>query len=168
MVTSLRQDSLDSAKSSIIHNAIPNMKLNLNKNIPAPLTPAEKIKAKFYGPVQVWRVTTEGDCEGRTTRDLGEFYGHIAEIAFSLADKVYYSLHFSPVERVFPRVNRPYYDATKKSVWIRLDIKSGTWDMDSDERARWIADWMDVKDEVKTVGALPGCQYYASVHISLI
>lgn len=57
-------------------------------------------------------VTTEGDCEGRTTKHLGTYTGFIDEIAFGLADKQYYSLRFRettkdelPVDRGAKRVN---------------------------------------------------------------
>lgn len=42
----------------------------------------------------VWSVTTEGDEEGRTTKDLGIHEGYIDEIAFALADKAMYRLYF--------------------------------------------------------------------------
>jgi len=43
-----------------------------------------------------WRVTTEGDVEGRTTRDLGVHVGHVADIAATLAPLVHYGLDFRP------------------------------------------------------------------------
>lgn len=42
----------------------------------------------------VWEVTTEGDCEGRTTRELGIYQGNISDIAVYLKDKVGYTLRF--------------------------------------------------------------------------
>lgn len=42
----------------------------------------------------VWAVSTEGDEEGRTSEDLGIHEGYIDEIAFALADKAMYELHF--------------------------------------------------------------------------
>lgn len=47
--------------------------------------------------LKMYHVTTEGDCEGRSTTDLGIWEGDIADIAFHLADKSYYSLNFSPI-----------------------------------------------------------------------
>ena len=44
-------------------------------------------------PVGWWNVTTEGDVEGHTTKQLGIHYGHVAEIAFSL-ECTGYSLRF--------------------------------------------------------------------------
>jgi hypothetical protein len=43
----------------------------------------------------IWVVTTEGDCEGRSTRNLGIYNGVVEEIALHLADKVEYQLNFS-------------------------------------------------------------------------
>ena len=51
----------------------------------------------IYG---TWQVTTEGDCEGRSIKNLGQHTGYIDEIALHLADKCYYSLTFEVVEPV--------------------------------------------------------------------
>ena len=45
-------------------------------------------------PVGLWHVTTEGDCEGRSVKDLGYHKGHIIDIAHKLSGENYYSLHF--------------------------------------------------------------------------
>jgi hypothetical protein len=64
---------------------------------------------KQYGQAYgIWKVTTEGDCEGRSTRDLGIFKGFIDEIALHLADRCYYTLDFKPVklqEEFSPKAN---------------------------------------------------------------
>lgn len=49
-------------------------------------------------PVGTWEVTTEGDCEGKTTRRLGTFTGHVADIAATLAPQKEYGLTFTPVK----------------------------------------------------------------------
>ena len=54
-----------------------------------------------------WEVTTEGDCEGRTTRNLGTYYGWLDEIAFKLASQSYYSLRFSKVDQKIYLDNSP-------------------------------------------------------------
>lgn len=51
-------------------------------------------KSKAYG---TWAVTTEGDVEGRTVRQLGTHTGYIDEIALYLADRAYYKLSFKAV-----------------------------------------------------------------------
>lgn len=93
----------------------------------------EKLKPlpiKFKSPIGKWIVTTEGDVEGRTIRDLGVYEGHIADIAFKLGGESYYSLHFSSF------VTKPTSKMKSSSqVSIVLDISSGTWDMNNEERA---------------------------------
>ena len=53
-----------------------------------------------YNPIGWWNVSTEGDCEGRSTDQLGTHYGHVAEIAFALRKKSGYSLRFEPSKRL--------------------------------------------------------------------
>lgn len=48
--------------------------------------------------MSIYKVTTEGDCEGRTTRDLGVWQGDIIDIALGLADQCAYSLTFKEIE----------------------------------------------------------------------
>lgn len=64
----------------------------------------------------------EGDVEGRTTRHLGTFIGHVDEIALYLADKQYYGLRFRLVDRPLK------YKPTKKEVHVSFDIDTGTWE----------------------------------------
>jgi hypothetical protein len=47
--------------------------------------------------MKLYRVTTEGDCEGRTIKDLGIHSGNPAIIALNLADKAFYGLSFKEV-----------------------------------------------------------------------
>ena len=107
---------------------------------------------KAYG---IWQVTTEGDCEGRTTRHLGTFEGYVDEIALYLADKCY-SLMFRPV--VIPTELHP----TKNEVSVYFDIDSGTWDMSNQKRA--IEFGQLLKD--RPVEVEEG-QYFASVKIRI-
>lgn len=66
----------------------------------------------------IWEVTTEGDCEGRTTLNLGIHEGFIDEIAFKLADQVGYKLRFTWVDA--KRVNEMH--AVTTEVHISLAI----------------------------------------------
>jgi hypothetical protein len=50
-------------------------------------------------PMGLWRVTTEGDEEGRTVRSLGIHEGHLGEIMLALSPATFYSL--AP-QRVYP------------------------------------------------------------------
>ena len=52
----------------------------------------------FMEPYGLWEVSTEGDCEGRSVRKLGIFRGNYQDIAFALADKCYYVLHFKRLD----------------------------------------------------------------------
>lgn len=83
----------------------------------------------IYG---TWKVTTEGDCEGRTVKNLGIFIGNIDDIALHLADKNYYSLNFQKVEDI----DKIKYSDKRNKVDIALDIESKTWDMTSEERVK--------------------------------
>lgn len=69
-----------------------------------------------------WEVTTEGDVEGRTTKNLGTFTGYIDEIALFLANKCYYSLHF---KKIVPVTS---FHPNGFKVSVQLDISSGTWE----------------------------------------
>jgi hypothetical protein len=145
------------------------MKLKLNtKNLnkPKPLVP---YNSPYKSPIGYWKVTTEGDCEGRTTTDLGCFYGHVAEIAFSLADRCLYSLRFTPGDENLGGVGfRPAYEAKKKSVWISLGVDSYTWGMSSESRAVWFQKWLDITNPViKVLGKSESACYYASVYLEL-
>lgn len=61
-----------------------------------------------------WQVTTEGDVEGRTIKNLGTFTGYVDEIALYLADKCYYTLEFKRVALV------KEFKPTKSVVNIRV------------------------------------------------
>ena len=93
------------------------------------------IKAPYDNVYGVWKVTTEGDCEGRSTRDLGTHIGYIDEIAFALADKCYYSLSFKAIDPIDMTPKR-------KNVNIHLCIDSGTWNMEPKNRAIEIGNLM--------------------------
>lgn len=88
------------------------------------------IKAPYNKINGLWRVTTEGDCEGRSIKDLGIYEGNIDELAFALADKCMYALKFSAVDPIELDMSPKC-----KTVDIQLNISSGTWDMKSTTRA---------------------------------
>ena len=75
----------------------------------------------YTSPYGVWRVTTEGDIEGRTTKELGTHEGYVDEIALALADKRgSWSLNFQLVEPM----PRPY-EPKKSEITINLHPESG-------------------------------------------
>lgn len=110
-------------------------------------------KNAYSDPFGYWEVTTEGDCEGKTVRNLGVHKGYIDEIAFALADQCYYSLRFKAVN---PQglVRTP--KATE--VVISLDISSGTWDLSKEGQVASLVTLLKDRD----VSVKPG-MYYASV-----
>lgn len=69
----------------------------------------------YDNPIGYWRVTTEGDCEGRSTTVLGIFYGHIADIARAFTNRVMYKLEFTSID---PHSGLPEPDPQKTSAEI--------------------------------------------------
>ncbi len=132
------------------------MKLFLNTIIPVPVYPLTKIKG-FSSPVGWWTVTTEGDVEGRTTNKLGEFYGHIAEIAFHLADKASWKLTFRPFE-TRKLGKRLILQATKKGVWV---------DINGIKNAVSLAKWLDAEG-IKVSEKTTKANLYGAVYLELI
>lgn len=70
-----------------------------------------------FNPEGVWKVTTEGDCEGRSTRQLGTYEGHILDVVRQLAGQAYYQLTF---ERVKPEVAIRRYKGSRRSVQFHV------------------------------------------------
>jgi len=69
---------------------------------------------EYRNTYNTWHVTTEGDCNAFTTRDLGIHRGQIDEIAKALAHKSNYKLSFEPVKiSVVP-------ESARQSVCIEL------------------------------------------------
>ena len=133
------------------------------KHIPNKIKLPEK--TGFESPVGWWDVTTEGDCEGRRTTKLGQHYGHVAEIAFYLANKSYYGLHFSPItEKLKKPSKRMHYMASGTTVNVQLNIDSGTWSMDKLYRTAWMRGWLDANEDIKVSDS----NYYACTKIELL
>lgn len=113
---------------------------------------------KEYSVYGVFKVTTEGDCEGRSVRDLGTYKGYIDEIAFALADKCYYSLTFHQIN---PEEHKLDMTPKRKEVVITLDIDSGTWDLEEKDRIKYFKNLFKDRDiEVSN------SNFYASAKIS--
>jgi hypothetical protein len=107
-----------------------------------------------YSAKGAWHVTTEGDCEGKSTHDLGVHEGYLDDIAFALGRQAYYSLTFSAA--------KPLPDPVKtqpvREVCVKLDIDSGTWDLKSPERVAYFRNLLAGRDV-----AVTGSQFFASV-----
>jgi len=109
----------------------------------------------LYG---TWVVTTEGDCEGRSIRNLGTHTGWLDTIALNLAKNVYYSLRFKKVEPNIDAEKLP----TATEVSVSMDIDSGTWDMKNDERAKVLREVFKDRPVV-----IKESNFYASFIISI-
>jgi hypothetical protein len=103
-----------------------------------------------------WKVTTEGDCEGRTTSQLGTYEGYLDDIAFALANRAMYGLRFTPLNP--SELRNQHAKATK--VEISLDIETGTWDMKGKERVEYFRQMLMGRDVYVKEG-----QYFACVEL---
>lgn len=70
---------------------------NLRRQIAEAEAQLKQIEQDNFNPYGVWEVTTEGDCEGRSTKRLGRHEGNIFDIAKSLGSQSFYSLNFKRV-----------------------------------------------------------------------
>lgn len=134
-------------------------KLKLNKTI----APEKSVLEKWAkSPVGWWKVTTEGDCEGRSIDQLGTHYGHIAEIAFGLERGGGYSL-------TFEKTNEPngvYWsdkDHHKERQAKRNKVNISLPPITSKGFENEIAKWLDCP-EVK----VNPCNYYGAYTLELI
>lgn len=107
-----------------------------------------------WKPEGLWHVSTQGDEEGRSTKQLGIHEGHIADIAYSLSGEVYYDLHFRPVQAL-AEVNRR---APKTNVHVVLD-DSGTTSMLSEARQAYFREMLKGRTDVK----IKPSNYYGAV-----
>lgn len=100
-----------------------------------------------------WQVTTEGDCEGRSIRHLGVHVGNIDDIAFALASQAYYGLRFELVE---PTVVSEY-EPTGTKIEVSIDVKSGTWDMNKNDRIAYFKRMLRGRDVTVKSGTYYSC-----------
>lgn len=54
---------------------------------------------RFESPVGLWRLTTEGDVEGRSTKTIVTEYGHIGDILVKHGDAAYYTISVDLVSK---------------------------------------------------------------------
>jgi len=88
------------------------------------------VSSAYRKVLGTWHVTTEGDCEGKSTRDLGIHTGYVDEIARSLGAAAMYSLQFKAL--TIPKEHTP--DSKVKQVSVSFDIDSKTWDLTPEQR----------------------------------
>lgn len=111
------------------------------------------MKTEAYG---TWIVTTEGDCEGRSTRQLGTHTGYFDEIAFALAKQAYYGLRFDAVDPLRLKKAPP----TATSVQVSMGIETGSWDMTPKARVQHFREMLAGRDVIVKEGT-----YYACVEL---
>ena len=110
-------------------------------------------------PIGLWKVTTEGDCEGRTTKNLGVHEGHIVDIAKKLSGEAYYVLRFENSKEAAPAKLKP----ACAYVEISLSISTGTWDMPSVEREEAFKKWLSKSPAKNTDYSIHRGNYFASI-----
>lgn len=111
--------------------------------------------AGTWPSLALWHVTTEGDCEGRTTRDLGVHFGQLDDIAFALSGSSCYKLQFDLVDPKDWARNSP-----KTEVFVGLGIESKTWDLRGEALADYFRRMLDGRDVAVQIG-----NYHASVKL---
>lgn len=119
----------------------------------------------YSNPLGVWKVTTEGDVEGRSTEQLGTYAGYLDFIAYQLADKAYYSLEFtklSPQPYIQPIKARPITGEVE--VHVQLNIESGTWGPSKEEEEHRYKFFLYMLKDREHVSIRKG-QYYSSVRL---
>ena len=127
------------------------MKLKLEKFIEPQkfFEPPPKGSQKYANPIGWWKVFSDGDEEGRSARELGEYYGHVAEIAFSIEQDALYDYRFIPSEKTLEPENYPTYIPKRKFAHISLGVDSNTWGLDrGQKRIEWWKNWLDSEDIV--------------------
>ena len=110
----------------------------------------------YKNPYGIWIVTTEGDCEGRSTRHLGVFQGYIDDIAFALAEKCCYSLEFEKVCTDIPVPKRALDEVN-----VTLDINPETWKLSPIDRIGFFRNMLQDRNTFVSKGSA-----YASVTLS--
>ena len=147
---------LEDLSTSELENELARRKLEREKEKPLPLS-----ESWPNSPIGRWQVTTEGDCEGRTTKQLGTYDGHVADIAFRLGNCGGYQLAFNP-DKPLPELPPQLRDKTK-TIHISLGIESGTWNFDSKVRSASVGDWLASKPAKDVNFNVSESNYYAGV-----
>ncbi|MFA5999987.1 MAG: hypothetical protein WC783_03360 [Candidatus Paceibacterota bacterium] len=95
----------------------------------------DKHDVDYTNPYGIWRVTTEGDCEGKSTRDLGTYEGRLDEIAYGLRDKQYYKLRFEKLKDMTPaQMSTFIIDFNEEAeVMVSFSSDSKTWDLNPEQ-----------------------------------
>lgn len=132
-------------------------KLKIDRNI----APEKNALQKWSeSPIGWWKVTTEGDVEGRSTTQLGTHYGHIAEIALSLKGCCYSLLFEKAKEPNGVHGSPEEHHKTRKIVAKSANISLPCWSRKSGEKE--LSAWLDCPEIV----VMPG-DYFGAYKIVL-
>jgi len=135
-------------------------KLKLNKTI-APSK--SSLELAFPSPIGWWKVTTEGDCEGRSTRQLGTHYGHIAEIAFSIEEGFSYSYRFEKGAEPSGVYGSPEdHHKKRQAVRAKANISIDTFNYKGGEKT--LAKWLDCSGDV----VVKPCTFYGAYTLEML
>ncbi|MDE7246240.1 MAG: hypothetical protein K2O18_20010 [Oscillospiraceae bacterium] len=113
-------------------------------------------KIDYMNPNGIWIVSTEGDDEALTMRSLGMYSGRIDEIAFALADKASYALHFKKVDLSIPA---PPPAKARTYISIVLDNESGIQHLSPEGRAKFVRKMLKDASNIE----VRECQIYGAV-----
>lgn len=109
----------------------------------------------IWKPVGLWCVTTQGDEEGKSTKQLGVHEGHIVDIARALSAEAFYDLNFRPMKAL----DKMKIRAPRANVHVQLDIDSGTWEMEKEPRMAYFRTMIKDRDDVR----ISASNYYGAV-----
>lgn len=109
--------------------------------------PKVSVTERFGGPVQLWDVYTQGDCEGKSTKIIATEYGHIADLALKYRNHREYTIKFQ-VHEPEPKEDDPEEADVNEGdqVEIELGINAGLKNANHKEKAIAINKWMKRDD----------------------
>lgn len=133
-----------------------------------------KLAEEYTDPVGWWKVTTEGDCEGRSTKDYGTHYGHAAEVIARLYVNgltPFYGYKLKKVPEPLTETDVGPEKLIGKEFHFNLDIESLTWDMNNEQIARVVDKAFGSKGFVNMTGvdySIEPSNYWKSVKIKFL
>jgi hypothetical protein len=130
-------------------------KLNIDRNITPKLN---ALQAWSPTPVGWWNVTTEGDVEGRSIKQLGNHYGHLAAVALCITCTGD-TLRFTHVPASF-KVTVPQ-NTKQRIVTKEVNIMIDQWSHRGGEKQ--LEEWLNC-DEIRVMKG----NFYGSYKIQLV
>ncbi len=143
-------------------------KLNIAR--PAPKVISPPVKTGYESPVGWWEVTGVFGDEANSREVIGTYHGHVAEIAFHLADRTGWELIFKPVFHMvksLPPKREKAWAASKTVVWIRLDTYPIPSNASDYLKELWFKNWLDCDDQVEVKACHAGQRLWQAVCLLL-